>query len=166
MVLARARLLFALVLFASLTSGCASLGFGGAKALLDQAKDALSQQDYETAFQRFQELETGYPKSAESREAYPLAAGCFKVLYYRARAAQPDSVYVTTAPDFMFAWLETYFSDGTFPTDAVNTLFGGLPYNVFRDFQGFAKTQPSISVWDIRAEEDNGVIRTVTGTRG
>jgi hypothetical protein len=34
--------------------------------------------------------------------------------------------------------------------------------NVFREFEDFAQTRPELSRWAIRAEDDNGIVTSVS----
>ena len=155
--------ILALLVVLGLGAGCAHLGFGP-RALLDEANAAIDARDYPTAYGLLKRIALEYPDSPESAEAFPLAAGCLKVLYHHDRYRQPDSVWITSEPRFMFEWLTRYFEAGS-PELAVSALFVGCPYNVLREFEEYAKGNPYVSQWVIRAEDDNGIIRSVTAER-
>jgi hypothetical protein len=44
-------------------------------------------------------------------------------------------------------------------------MFVGLPHGVLRDFEAFARGRPELSAWSLRAQDDNGIIQTITVER-
>ena len=158
------RLSGALIVLLCIASACAHLGLGGAPALLEEAKAAGKAKDMETAYARLKQIEIRYPGSPESREAFPLAAASLRVLYFQHRLNEPNSVWVTSEPDFLFDWFATYFRDGS-PEAAANALFVGFDYGIFRRFEAFAKSRPDLAPWLLRAQDDNGIIEAVTVER-
>jgi len=156
--------LLTLGLVAALSTGCATLESRGSHQLFSEARAAFTQEDYETAYRHAKQLDAQYPKSAEKDDAFSIAAQSLKVLYYRDQFTQPDSVWVASEPQFMFAWVASY-SQGDFPTDAANALLAGLPYGVFHRFQAFARTHPDLSQWSLRAKDDNGIVHSVSTER-
>lgn len=158
-----ALLLAPLVVLVGLAMGCAHLTLGGPATLLDDAKAAMAKNDPVTAYGLLKRIATEYPDRPESREAFPLAADCLKALYYAHRVPDPESVWVTSEPEFMFHWLARYFN-GAFPEQEANALFAGLSYEVFARFLHFAKSDPKLSRWKLTAEDDNGIVYAVSGT--
>ena len=64
----------------------------------------------------------------------------------------------------MFGWLATYFRDGS-PEAAANAFFAGFPVGTLRSFESYAKAHPELAQWSIRAQDDNGIIESVTTER-
>lgn len=149
-----------IVLLLAASVGCAHAGFG-AGSLLSRARAALESGEIAEAYVLAKRVETEHPGSPESREAFPVAAQSFKHLYSQARYQDPTSAWITVEPDFMFRWLASYF-DGSFPQQDVSFLFGGMSVDLFRQFEAYAKTDPRVSHWKLRAEDDNGFIHAVT----
>lgn len=148
----------ALLLLAA--GACASLGFGP-RAQLDDARAAMARGDAEAGYALLGRLEQEHPGSPESREGFPLAAECFHVLYARQRIQDPASPWMTEEPEFMFRWLAGFFRSGEPPQQAVDVLFGGVSVDLFRQFERYAKTEPSLARWKLRAEDDNGIVSAV-----
>jgi hypothetical protein len=152
----------------ALAGGCAQLGVGRgerpAAALLEQTATALAQEDFETAYYRLKEIRAKHPGSPESAEAFPLAAYCLKRLYTVHRFTDPESVWLNSEKLFLFEWTASYFGD-EFPQQAVLELLVGLPYSFSQEFVAYAATRPESSRWQIRAEEDNGIVHSVTARR-
>jgi hypothetical protein len=158
---------FALVLLAGL-SGCAAW-----QALVDppgrrleQAREALARNDLDAAYHDLAEIRKRYPDSAESREAFPLAAAIFQRSYYRDRFASPASPWLTTEPGFMLDWFASLLDGPTFPQAEAEALFVGMPYGFFRDYLALAGARPELSRWRIVAVDDNGIIEAVTAEPG
>jgi hypothetical protein len=150
------------------TVSCQQLGFGSSEPerLLEEGRAASRQKDLETAYGLLKRIRTEYPASPESDEAFSLAALLWKDLWYRDRYTQPDSVWRTSEPQFMFDWLASFFAGpGEFPLQEVDALLRGMPYSLYGDFVAYAGTHPELSGWVFRVEEDDGHIRSVTGER-
>jgi hypothetical protein len=144
-------------------SGCAALSglVNPAGRLLAQADEAIEQQDFDTAYRHLTEIRKRYPGSAESREAFPLAAAIFRRSYFRHRYRQPDSPWLTSEPDFMLDWFASFLEGPEFPQAEAEALFLGMPYGYFRRYLARAETRPELARWAIRAEDDNGIIEAV-----
>jgi hypothetical protein len=162
-----AALCLVLALLAGLL-GCASWQalVDPAGQLLDRAREALDRKDLDAAYRDLAEIRRRYPDSAESRDAFPLAAGIFQRGYYRDRYARPDSPWLTSEPGFMLDWFASLLEGQTFPQAEAEALFVGMPYGYFRDFLAWAETRPEPSRWTIVAVDDNGIIETVTAEPG
>jgi hypothetical protein len=102
-----------------------------------------------------------HPDHPLDAEAFPLASHLFTRIWYATRYEQPDSVWQTSEPVFMFQWLAHLFADDAVPQAAVDELLVGLPFGVFRRFQDFAATPQGLPRWRFRAEEDNGIVTAV-----
>jgi hypothetical protein len=146
------------------TSACAHLGSGGASRLEAEAKAAFDAKDLPTAYERLKQIEVRYPGSAESRNAFPKAAAVLRSLYFKNRSTDPNSIWVTSEPEFMFGWLATYFREGS-PEAAANAFFVGFSVGTLRSFEVYAKGHPELAQWSIRAQDDNGIIESVTTER-
>ena len=139
----------------------------GSPALLrEQADAALADDDSELAYRYLALIEALHPESAESRELFPAAAKLFKRAYFGNRISQPNSVWLTSEPAFMFHWLSFFFRDEeAFPQPQVDTLFVGMPVTLYDEFNIYAKNRPKyFSRWEMRVTDDNGRIESVSGT--
>jgi hypothetical protein len=143
--------------------GCAALGglVNPPGRLLEQARAAVEQKDLEAAYRDLASIRERYPDSAESRESFPLAAAIFQNGYFRDRYRQPDSHWVTTEPGFMLDWLGSFLAGPEFPQAEAEALFVGMPYTYFREYLARAAAGPALSRWEIRAEDDDGIIESV-----
>lgn len=144
-------------------AGCAPLGPGPGRAerLLDEAAASVREGDLEAAYYRLKELHTRYPDSAEDGEAFAAAAYCLKRLYHRHRFRDPESVWLNEEKRFVFDWLAARLDAGAPGKDA-RALFVGLPYSAFQSFQEHVRGREPAARWEVRAAEDNGIIREVT----
>ena len=125
------------------------------------ADTAIAEQDLELAYRYVALIHTLHPQSAQSREAFPLAARLYHK-NYSAHRSELDSVWVTSEPRFMIAWLATFFREGgEFPKAEVDALFLGQNYALFRDFLAYAANHPRLSQWTVSAVDDNGVIQEI-----
>jgi len=131
-------------------------------ARLAEARAAVSEDDLPAAYRALKEIRERHPESAEADEAYPLAAGVFKALWRRTRYREPDSVWHTTEPEFMYAWLADFYRGGTFPREPVETLLLGLPWSFSQRFLAWAETRPETARWEHDVVEDNGIVEAVT----
>lgn len=163
-----APILLLLVLATGL-GGCALLDFGGERRrqeLLADGMGSLERGDCETAYERFKELRTGHPGSEEARKAFPAAANCLKRLYYLHRYRDPDSPFLHAEQRFVFEWLADFYGDDEdLATRRTKNVFLSAPYGLYRSFEEYAEGHPTFSHWDIRVEEDNGIVETVTVQR-
>lgn len=132
--------------------------------LLEHANAAIGESDLELAYRYVALIHTLHPGSAQSRDAFPLAARLFHKNYMRHRS-ELDSIWVTSEPRFLVAWLAGFFQDGgEFPQEQMDALFVGLDYGVFRNFLAYAETHPRLSRWKIAATDDNGIVQEITGS--
>jgi hypothetical protein len=130
--------------------------------LLELANAAIAEQDLELAYRYVALIHTLHPESEQSREVFPLAARLFKKNYMRHRT-ELDSIWVTSEPRFIIAWLARFFRDGgEFPQQQVDALFLGLNYGLFRDFLAYAESHPRLSRWAVSAKDDNGIVYEIT----
>jgi hypothetical protein len=102
--------------------------------LLEQAHSAVEQKDLEAAYRDLASIRKGYPDSAESREAFLLAAAIFQNGYFRDRHQQPDSHWVASEPGFLLDWFASFLAGPEFPQAEAEALFVGMPYGYFREF--------------------------------
>jgi hypothetical protein len=157
-----------LLILAVFLGACGPLDLGGdarRQKMLEEALLSLQQQDFETAYYRAKEIRTEYPGSDESEDAFSIAARALKRLYYRHRFEDPDSVWLNSEQEFVFEWLAGFFEDEELAGSRANSVFGGVPYGMFRSFERYAAGHPIFSRWEIRAEDDNGIIEKVTVRR-
>jgi hypothetical protein len=163
--------------FAVLLPACALLaGLVGCAALqgltdppgrrLESAREALERKDLDAAYRDLAEIRKRHPDSAESREAFPLAAAIFQRSYFRDRFSRPDSSWLTSEPGFMLEWFASFLEGPAFPQAEAEALFVGMPYGFFREYLALAETRPELSRWAIRAREDNGIIEAIDATGG
>jgi hypothetical protein len=143
-------------------AGCALLGSPNPPSrLLDQARASVAQRDLDAAYDRLAELRTHYPDSAETREAFPLAASIFQRGYLRTRHVDPASRWVTTEPACLLGWLLSYCDAPEFPQAEAEALFVGMPYGYFGEFLAAAEAHAALSQWAVRAEDDNGIVEAI-----
>jgi hypothetical protein len=93
-----------------------------------------------------------------------LAATLFQKAYFKHRYTQPNSVWLTSEPVFMFQWLARFYGE-TSPQPQAMQLFVGMPYGIFREFTDYAAKHPELSGWALKAEKDNGIIGAITAVR-
>ena len=143
--------------------GCAALSglVNPPGRLLEQARSAIEREDLEAAYRDLAEIRKRYPDSAESREAFPLAAAIFRSSYFRDRYRQPGTHWLTSEPRFMLDWFASLLAGPEFPQAEAEALFVGMPYGYFREFLALAEARPELSRWGIRADDDNGIIESV-----
>jgi hypothetical protein len=165
MPLLRATLLIAL-------SAGVALACAGSRAPSPQSPTALLEtlqlvagvEDWERAYALAQQIDREHPDSAERDQAYPIACHAWQRLWYRARYAEPDSVWKHAERDAMFHWAASYFtSDGGFPQEETEELLKGLPWSMGQEFLAWAADRPDVARWAIAVEEDNGRIEGVSG---
>jgi hypothetical protein len=129
------------------------------------AEAASADQNWELAYRYLALIHILHPESEKNRELFPAAA----TLYRRSWAphrAELDSIWTTSEPLFMYAWLAGFFSDrGEFPQEQMNALFFGTSYSLFRNFMQYAKDRPHISQWVITAHDENGIVDQISGSR-
>ena len=143
--------------------GCAALSglVNPPGRLLEQARSAIEREDLEAAYSDLAEIRKRYPDSAESREAFPLAAAIFRNSYFRYRYRQPDSHWLTSEPGFMLDWFASLLEGAEFPQPEAEALFVGMPYGYFREFLAVAEARPELARWELRVEDDDGIIQSV-----
>lgn len=129
--------------------------------LLELAHAAIARKDLELAYRYVALIHTQHPRSEQSREAFPLAARLFHKNYMRHRS-ELDSIWVTSEPRFLVAWLAGFFEDGgDFPQQQMDAMFVGLDYGVFRHFLAYAEAHPRLSRWTIEANDENGIVQEI-----
>jgi hypothetical protein len=128
------------------------------------AEAASAEQNWELAYRYVALIHILHPRSEQDRELFPAAA----TLYRRSWAphrTELDSIWTTSEPLFMYAWLAGFFSDGSeFPQQQMDALFVGTSYSLFRNFTRYTKDRPQLSKWEISAEDQNGIVTKVTGS--
>ena len=173
---ARLAARIAVLFIAAGALGCAALS--GAPATSAPCADALrdpdqlqalaeaasAEQNWELAYRYLALIHILHPDSEKNRELFPAAA----TLYRRSWAphrTELDSIWTTSEPLFVYAWLAGFFSDGReFPQAQMDVLFVGTSYSLFRNFVRYANDRPKISRWAISAEDENGIVTKVTGS--
>jgi hypothetical protein len=152
-----------LALLASLIGGCALLGLGEPRRLLDQGTDSFQAKDFDAAYRDLSEIRRRYPESSESRQAFPIAASAFKRIYFRDRLTQNEHTgHLAEMSAFMIDWFGSFFGGPEFPEAEARALFLGMPYTLFQEFMARAETRPEISRWSPRAEKDDGIIQSIS----
>ena len=175
--IARTAARFAAVWLAAGALGCAAFSGGTAASapcadalrdpdqLLALTNAAVAKQDWELAYRYVALIHILHPDSEKNREVFPLAARLYRKSWAPHRT-EVDSIWVTSEPRFMIAWLAGFFQDGQeFPQEQVDALLLGMNYGLFRDFLAYAKNHPRMSQWAISAEKDNGIVERISGSR-
>ena len=133
--------------------------------LLELANAATAAGDVELAYRYVALIHILHPDSEKNREVFPLAARLYRRSWAPHRT-ELDSIWTTSEPRFMIAWLAGFFQDGKeFPQEQMDVLFLGMSYDLFRDFLAYAKDRPLVSQWVITAEKDNGIVEKISGSR-
>lgn len=174
---ARSAARIAAVLITTGALGCAAFSAGSATsapcvaALRDPdtlqalSEAASAEQNWELAYRYLALIHILHSDSEKNRELFPAAATLFRRSWAPHRA-ELDSIWTTSEPLFVYGWLAGFFSDGgDFPQHQMDALFVGTSYSLFRSFLGYAKDRPHISQWAISAEDENGIVTKVTGSR-
>jgi len=176
--IARVTLCILAASIAATTLGCASFSHAPAssapcaEALADptQLKSlgdaALAEQNWELAYRYFALIHILHPGSEQDRELFPVAAHLYQK-NWRPHRTELDSIWTTSEPIFLFAWLAEFYQDGQqFPQEQMDALFLHMNGGLLRDFLAYAKNRPQISPWQITAEKENGIVLKITGVRG
>jgi hypothetical protein len=163
----------ALVFISAAALGCAALSGGEApcsEALRDPAQlqalaeAAAREQNWELAYRYAALIHIFHPGSEKDRELFPSAAILFRRSWAPHRS-ELDSIWTTSEPLFMYAWLAEFFQDGgDFPQQQMDSLFLGTSYSLFRNFMQYAQARPQVSHWVITAEDDDGIVQKISGS--
>jgi len=138
---------------------------GDPERLEELADSEAAQEHWELAYRYLALIHILHPESAQNREVFPRAAFLFRKSWAPHRT-EFDSIWTTSEPLFMFAWLAGFFPDAQeFPQQQMDALFLNMSFGLFRDFLAYAKIRPYIAQWQITAEKDNGILLSVTGKR-
>jgi hypothetical protein len=126
---------------------------------------AASEQNWELAYRYLALIHIFHAGSETDRESFIPAATLFRRSWAPHRA-ELDSIWTTSEPLFMYAWLAGFFSDGGgFPQQQMDALFFGTSYSLLRNFMSYAKDRPQFSQWEITAEKDNGIVQKISSSR-
>jgi len=160
----QARRASAVAVGLALLAGCAHSGFlpwvEGPAELREAAAAALQEGDPEGAYDRLAEIRRRYPASPESSEALFPAAQLFRKLWYAYRFAEERDAWRAEEARFMFRWLGSESRDGL-PRAEAELLLLQMPWSYWREFEAYARTDPHLDRWRIRAEEDNGRVESI-----
>jgi len=160
----RARRASAVAVGLALLAGCAHAGFlpwvEGPAELREAAAAALRDGDPEGAYDRLAEIRRRYPESPESSEALLPATQLFRNLWYAYRFAEERDAWRAEQARLMFRWLASESRDG-FPRAEAEMLLLQMPWSYWGEFEAYARTDPHLSQWEIRAEEDNGRVESI-----
>jgi len=152
-------------LFGSPESRPVAEAMGDPAGLKELAQTLIAKENFELAYRYVALIHILHPDSEQNREVFPLAAHLYRKSWAPHRT-ELDSVWTTSEPLFMFAWLADFYRDGNdFPQEQMEALFLGMNGGLLRDFLAYAKARPYIAQWTISAEKNNGIVESVTGTR-
>lgn len=146
------------------TPGCGAFSREPGR-LLEQARAALKEEQYETAYGHLAEIRRRFPDRPESAEAFPLAIHAFHKLWKKNRWVNPDSRWVRSEPQAMFDWLSSFFGDGEAPQEQLDILFVGMRPAFYDAFPEYARTHPVLSRWSFELVFDDWKIVKVTASR-
>jgi len=132
----------------------------GPRDLRERATTALREGDLEAAYEHLAEIRQRYPESAEASEVFLLTAKIFRRLWRGYRFVEERDAWRAEQTRFMFAWLGSESRDG-FPRAEAEMLLLQMPWSYWGEFEAYARTDPHLSRWEIRAEEDNGRIEAL-----
>jgi hypothetical protein len=146
-------------------SRCADEVLASPALLREHGDAALQRQELERAYRCYALIRQLHPESEESETVYPVAASIFQRLWEQDRYVREDSIWHTSEPVFLYAWLETFFLAGDFPQQRVHQLLKGSPYPLTERFIEWARTRPALATWRFEVEDDNGRVTAIQGIR-
>jgi hypothetical protein len=175
MIARTAARLFAALLAAATLGGCTTLSgsprassacadaLGDVDQLKQLADAAITEENWELAYRYVALMHILHPESERDRDSFALAARLYR-LSWAPHRTELDSIWVTSEPRFLIAWLAGFFQpEQPFPQEQMNALFLGMNYGLLREFLAYGQTHPRISRWVITAEKDNGIVEKITG---
>jgi hypothetical protein len=62
-------------------------------------------------------------------------------------------------------WLGSFYADAAFPQREAEFLLVGMPVGFLRDFEAFAAARPELARWAVTAEDDNGIVESLSARR-
>jgi hypothetical protein len=123
------------------------------------AEAASAEQNWELAYRYLALIHILHPAAKRTASCFPAAATLFRRSWAPHRA-ELDSIWTTSEPLFVYAWLAGFFSnDAEFPQQQMDALFVGTSYSLFRNFVATRRTDRSSREWVISAEDENGSSR-------
>ena len=128
--------------------------------LVARGAAALAQRDLDRSYCYFALVRTLHPQAAEASGAFANAAVLFKTLYLRERYANPGAIWFTSEPEFLFAWLASFYDEG-FPQAEVEALLRSMPAPFAAELDAWAAAHPRMARWRVEVTDDNGLIETV-----
>jgi hypothetical protein len=138
---------------------------GSPARLRELGERQLAARDLPRSYCYFALLRTLHPERAETAEAFETAAVIAKTLFLRVRYAEPQSMWLTSEPEFLFAWFEDLCASGAFPQQAAEALLRGLPRPLADRLNAHLAASPARVGWRVEVRDDNGLIDQVRGVR-
>jgi len=135
-----------------------------AAELLEKARDEIEVERFEEAYPHLKAIHENHPNSLEDVTAFTLASRIVGRAYRRDRYADPESRWMTTERLYVYDWLAT-FVWSEFPRERVEDMLVRTPWSYAQLFVAWAEGQPRMAQWEMRVEEDNGLVERVTAVR-
>ena len=136
------------------------------RRLLERATAARDRGDMEGTYRYAALVRRFHPESERADEAFVLATQAFRPLWRFKRVEQPNSIWASAEPIFLFQWATEYFEGNTFPQERVDALLRKMPktYSArwLRYVEGLRGTE-GVKQWDFVFDYDNGLVDEVSG---
>ena len=131
--------------------------------LLELGDRSLARRELSRAYCYYALLRTLHPRHAETRAAFEGAAVIAKTMFLRVRYADAQSIWLTSEPEFLFAWFEDLCANGAFPQQAAEALLRGMPRPHGDRLNAYLAASPARIGWRVEVADDNGLIDEVRG---
>ena len=140
------------------------------KRLFQRAANAVQDGDLEGAYRYASLVRRLHPDSPEADEAFLLATRVFRPLWRYKRLDQPNSLWATAEPVFLFQWATEYFEDegDVFPQKQMDAFLRKMPktYSVlWLQYVDRLYGEGGVKQWDFEFDYDNGLVDAVRGVR-
>lgn len=139
---------------------------GSPRRLFERAAAAVGRGDLEGAYRYASLVRRFHPESEQSGEAFLLATRVFRPLWRTKRIEQPNSLWATAEPAFLFQWATDFFEGDSFPQKQVDALLRKMPKTYSQLWTSYVKRlygKQGVKQWDFEFEYDNGLVDQVRG---
>jgi hypothetical protein len=136
------------------------------RRLFERASSAVSRGDLENAYRYASLVRRFHPDSEQADEAFLLATRAFRPLWRTQRIEQPNSLWSTAEPAFLFQWATDFFEGDTFPQQQVDSLLRKMPKTYSQLWTSYVKRvygTHGVKQWDFEFRYDNGLVDEVRG---
>jgi hypothetical protein len=139
---------------------------GSPRRLFERAAAAVGRGDLEGAYRYASLVRRFHPQSELSGEAFLLATRVFRPLWRTQRIAEPNSLWATAEPAFLFQWATDFFEGDAFPQKQVDALLRKMPKSyagLWTSWVGRLHGAQGVKQWDFEFAYDNGLVDEVRG---